>query len=203
MQFIITVLPAPFGPMTEWISPFLILALMPSSAQTLPNDIQIPSSSRRTSPGFISFDTLNTQDLLLECDSLPLMPPQDTRKKQKKPHANRKSSGFPCSARRGIQKDYLSLAGLYSEGGCLSRIFIIFYCRGGCLSRIFTFLLSRRKCGVGKRIHFSAVGRSNVLPTSNLSIVIDKQGRSWYSRTAFEMVPLPCPACGRPLLLTP
>ncbi|MEK7827324.1 MAG: hypothetical protein AAB299_06290, partial [Thermodesulfobacteriota bacterium] len=52
-------------PMIEWISPFLILTLMPSSAHTLPNDIRIPSSSRRTSPGFISFDTLNTQDLLL------------------------------------------------------------------------------------------------------------------------------------------
>jgi hypothetical protein len=38
---------------------------MPFSAHTLPNDIRISSISRRTSPGFISFDTLNTQDLLL------------------------------------------------------------------------------------------------------------------------------------------
>jgi hypothetical protein len=57
--------------MTEWISPFLILALTPSNAHTLPNDIRMPSSSKRTSPGFISFDTLNIQDLLF-----PLTPPE-------------------------------------------------------------------------------------------------------------------------------
>ena len=73
MIFIITVLPAPLGPITEWISPFLTFKSTPDKAHTFPKNMWISSSSRRISCLLVLFGPVNIfhlYNLYSECHSL-------------------------------------------------------------------------------------------------------------------------------------
>jgi len=89
----------------------------------------------------MSVDTLNTQDLLLECNSLPLTPLEISEKKHKKLAQTGNHPVFHVLHDTAYKKSILVWRDYIQKAPV-------------CQAYLSYFLWSIKKCGVGERIHF-------------------------------------------------